>query len=165
LGAGLDGRAFLHETWLVAPRLAYVTGAVLIGLAAVWSTARRSAVAIAVLAVTFLWANLVVVNHYSEGEHIALRFTRVPARDLALSFVWAVYAGVLLTLGQLRASRPLRWASLAFFIATVFKVFLFDLGALRGGYRAASFLGLAVALFSVSLVYQRWILPPGGERK
>jgi len=164
LSAGFGGCTFVSETWFVAPRLAYVSGAVLLGLAVSWSAARRSALAIAVLVVTFLWANLVVVNRYSDGAFIALRFARVPARDLALSFVWAVYAGALLALGQLRSSRPLRWASLFFFIATVFKVFLFDLGALRGGYRAASFLGLAVALFSVSLVYQRWILPPGSRR-
>jgi hypothetical protein len=164
LGAGLGGRTFASEAWFVAPRLAYVSAAVLVGLAMSWNTARRSALAIAVLVVTFLWSNLVVVNHYSDGAHIALRFARLPARDLALSFVWALYAGVLLALGQFRASRPLRWASLFFFIATVLKVFLFDLGALRGGYRAASFLGLAVALFSVSLVYQRWILPPATRR-
>ncbi len=40
-------------------------------------------------------------------------------------------------------------------VLTVGKVFLYDLAKVGGIYRALSFLGLAVSLFAVSLLYQR----------
>ena len=43
------------------------------------------------------------------------------------------------------------------FLATIAKVFLFDLGHLAGLQRAASMLGLALSLIVVSLVYQRFV--------
>lgn len=159
LGVGIGGLTFQREASLFAPRLALVAGATAAGLIAARGTLWPKAHGLALLAVTFLWLNLVVLSHYGAGATIRFEAIRAPARDLVMSLVWAIYAAALLTGGQLRRSPALRWASLAFFLATVLKVFLFDLGALRGGYRAASFLGLGVALFGVSAVYQRWVLP------
>ncbi len=111
------------------------------------------------LLVAFFWLNLVVVNRFATGATIALQDSRAAERDLTLSAAWLGFAAVLLAIGMWRRTRGLRWASLAVLIATVFKVFLYDLSALEGGERALSFLGLAVALFAVSLIYQRWVLP------
>ena len=54
-----------------------------------------------------------------------------------------------------RRSAALRWTSLCLFVAFILKVFLYDLGALTGLSRVGSFLGLAVALLGVSLLYAR----------
>jgi uncharacterized membrane protein len=40
------------------------------------------------------------------------------------------------------------------------KVFLFDMGALTGLYRAGSFLGLGVSLIGIGYLYQRFVFPP-----
>jgi uncharacterized membrane protein len=58
-----------------------------------------------------------------------------------------------------------------FFLATIAKVFLYDLGELRGLHRVGSLVGLALALLSVSVLYQRLVFrarspatsPPGGR--
>ena len=68
---------------------------------------------------------------------------------------------------RLRAS-GLRWASLVVLVVTVLKVFLYDLGSLEGLARVGSFLGLAVCLLGVSLLYGKVLghdpgrRPPGG---
>jgi len=170
---GLAGRWFLREDSLFAPRLTWTAMAVCAALIGVAWAARRArgaappqasrsarAAVLLGLSVAFLWWSLIILNRFTVGRTIALEPTGAPSRDLVLSLGWALFAALLLTLGQVRGSRSLRWASLAVLLATVGKVFLFDLSSLRGGYRVASFLGLAVSLLSVSAVYQRWVLPP-----
>ncbi len=109
------------------------------------------------LLVVFAWINLTVIDAFSTGAALELRFERGAARDLALSLAWVVYALTLLTLGVRRASRALRWASLGLMMVTIAKVFLYDLGELRDLYRVASLLGLALSLIAVSLAYQRFV--------
>lgn len=109
-----------------------------------------------VLAV-FGWLNVEVVNLFSEGPRYAFELQRVPPRDVALSVSWTIYALALLVLGVRLGRQPLRWTSLGFFLATIAKVFLYDLGELRGLHRVGSLVGLAVALLSVSLLYQRFV--------
>ncbi|MGH7289060.1 MAG: DUF2339 domain-containing protein, partial [Myxococcota bacterium] len=107
---------------------------------------------------------------FATGRALSLDFERQPARDLTTSIAWAVYALVLLGFGVRRASRGLRWASLALLVTTIAKVFLHDLGELEDLYRVASLLGLALSLIAVSLAYQRFVFrsePPaaaGGAR-
>jgi uncharacterized membrane protein len=48
-------------------------------------------------------------------------------------------------------------------LVTVGKVFLFDMSALTGLYRAASFIGLGLCLVGIGLFYQRIVFPPGEE--
>ena len=71
-------------------------------------------------------------------------------------------------LGHLRAAsafhrhvaaqlRALRFVSLGFMLLTIAKVFLYDLSNIHGIYRPLSFLGLAVSLIVVSLLYQRFV--------
>jgi uncharacterized membrane protein len=72
---------------------------------------------------------------------------------------WLVFAAVLLGLGVRRGSSPLRWASLGILMATVGKVFLFDMADLGGLWQVASFLGLGLSLVAIGLVYQRFVFP------
>ena len=109
------------------------------------------------LAVVFAWMNLAVVDWFTDGDRLSLDLSRQPARDLAFSLVWAMYAVFLLALGVLRSGRVLRWASLLLLLGTLAKVFLYDLGELDDLYRVASLVGLAGSLIGVSLVYQRFV--------
>jgi uncharacterized membrane protein len=134
-------RARPRERWLYAN--GHPTGAVLLGIAA--------------LCVIFAWINLTIMDAFATGRTLALDFEREPARDLTTSIAWAGYALALLALGVRRASRGLRWASLALLVLTIAKVFLHDLGELEDLYRVASLLGLALSLLAVSLAYQRFV--------
>jgi len=109
------------------------------------------------LAVILVWITVEVENHFATGDSFLLEFGDFPARDLALSIAWAVFAMVLLLGGMRRRVGVLRWVSLVLLLATIGKVFLLDLHDLRGLYRVGSFLGLAVSLLAVSLLYQRFV--------
>ncbi len=111
----------------------------------------------AAVVVIFVWLNLAIADWFASGPMLRVSFERLPARDLATSLVWAVYALVLLAIGMGRRSIGLRWLSLGLFLLTIAKVFLYDLGELRDLYRVASLLGLALSLIAVSLAYQRFV--------
>jgi uncharacterized membrane protein len=116
------------------------------------------ATGLAGLAVVFVWLNLTIADWFATGDVLRLDFERLPARDLATSIAWALYALLLLALGVRRRSVGLRWVSLCVMMVTIAKVFLYDLGELQDLYRVASLLGLAVSLILVSLAYQRFVL-------
>jgi uncharacterized membrane protein len=79
----------------------------------------------------------------------------------AYSAVWLAFGIVLLTYGLWRRVAPPRVASSVFVIASVAKVFLFDLAGLEGILRAASFIGLGFCLIGIGLTYQKLVF---GER-
>lgn len=124
----------------------YPIGATLSGLAGV--------------AVIFVWINLAIADWFSDGTTIQVSFSRLPARDLATSIAWIVYALILLAAGVRLVQRELRWLSLGLLMVTIAKVFLYDLGELGDLYRVASLLGLALSLLVVSLAYQRFVAKP-----
>jgi hypothetical protein len=109
------------------------------------------------LAVILVWITVEVENRYATGDTFLLEFGDLPARDLSLSIAWAVFAMVLLLFGMRHRVGLLRWVSLVLLLATIGKVFLLDLHDLRGLYRVGSFLGLAMSLLAVSLLYQRFV--------
>ena len=82
---------------------------------------------------------------------------------------WGLYALLLLGIGMWRRSRVLRFVSLGFMLLTITKVFLYDLSSLKGLYQVLSFLGLALSLIMVSLLYQRFVFrapaPGAGEER
>jgi uncharacterized membrane protein len=119
----------------------------------------------AAVAVVFVWINLTIFDYFSPGGPMTLSLDRLPARDLTISFAWAVYAVVLLSIGMARKSVALRWVSLAFMILTIGKVFLYDLGELEDLYRVASLVGLALSLMGVSLAYQKFVFPKDRRRE
>jgi uncharacterized membrane protein len=75
--------------------------------------------------------------------------------QVGLSLLWTLYAAAALAWGFLRSNPALRYAGLALFGLTVFKVFAVDLGAVKTAYRILSFLVLGVVLLLVSLAYQK----------
>ena len=115
------------------------------------------AVGMAGLAAVLVWITVEVENRFATGDTFQLAFGDLPARDLSLSIAWAVFALLLLLVGARRRSGALRWVSLVLLLLTIGKVFLLDLQDLRGLYRVGSFLGLAVSLLAVSLLYQRFV--------
>lgn len=105
----------------------------------------------------FAWLNLAILNGFDTAPKFAWLNARMPARDLTMSLAWALYALALLVVGVGKKIGAARWISLALFVLTIAKVFLFDLGNLQGLYRVTSLLGLAFALLIVSMLYQRFV--------
>lgn len=103
----------------------------------------------------FVWINVTIADIFSRGNVLA--YHHVPAQDLSMSVAWAVYALAILAVGMRRDSKGLRWSSLGILLVTLGKVTFYDLGHLTDLYRAASLLGLGVALFLVSIAYQRFV--------
>jgi uncharacterized membrane protein len=111
------------------------------------------------LALTLLYATLEVRNAW----HAALSLEAAPvteAEAYTYSAVWIVFAVVTLVVGLARRSVPIRHAAMAILALSVAKVFLVDMASLGGVLRAASFLGLGVALIGIAVLYQRLIFRP-----
>jgi uncharacterized membrane protein len=75
--------------------------------------------------------------------------------QVGLSVLWTLYAALALAWGFLRVRPAVRYAALALFGLTVFKVFLVDMAAVKTAYRILSFLVLGLVLLGVSLLYQK----------
>ncbi len=104
-----------------------------------------------------VWITVEVERLFTQDATFHVRFGDHPARDLSLSIAWALFALLLLLFGTSRKLGALRWVSLFLLLATIGKVFLLDLEDLAGLYRVGSFLGLALSLLVVSLLYQRFV--------
>ncbi len=115
------------------------------------------ATALAAIAVGFVYINLVIIDLFATGDHLAIPTDHAMARDLCLSLAWALYGLGLLGLGMGRAARGLRAIGLALVTLTAAKVFLYDLSHLDDLYRVASLVGLATSLLLISLAYQRFV--------
>jgi len=122
-----------------------------------WISYLANAISLAGLLLGFWFVNLEILDFFSKGSRIALDDEYGYAVKLAFSVGWGVYAVGLLIAGVISKLRPLRYLSLAFLILTVGKVFLYDLAALGGIFKALSFLGLAAGLVLVSFFYQRFV--------
>jgi len=77
-----------------------------------------------------------------------------------------LYGFVLLWAGAKFSSVALRVGSLVVVLATIGKVFFYDVGGLEGLWRVGSFLGMGVALLAVSWFYGRHVfhIGPGGAQ-
>jgi len=144
--------------------LAYLAPAALLGLLALLArrhgeplAARIAATSILVL----LFVDLSLeVRHAFHGSRLDVGSTTT-AEWFAYSLAWLLFAGSLLGLGLRFGQAALRHAGLALLALTVVKVFLFDMAALTGLYRALSFLGLGAGLLLVGYLYQRFGLTAG----
>jgi len=113
---------------------------------------------IAAVALAFLYLSL-EVRHLFQGSRLDLG----EASDgewYAYSAVWLAYAAALLAVGIARGVPTLRLAGLVIGAVVAVKAFLFDMAALTGLYRAASFLGLGASLVALAWLYQRVAAPP-----
>jgi uncharacterized membrane protein len=113
------------------------------------------AAAVSALALGFLYLSL-ETRHWFQGE-ILTGPEPSTAEWYAYSAVWLGYGAALLCLGIWRADASLRLAGLAIGALVAVKAFVFDMAALTGLYRAASFLGLGASVVALAYLYQRLI--------
>ncbi len=83
------------------------------------------------------------------------------AEGYSYSAAWLAYAGLLLAVGIFRNISKVRHASLGLVLLVTSKVFLWDMAALSGLYRVASFMGLGLCLIGIGFLYQRFVYPIG----
>jgi uncharacterized membrane protein len=101
----------------------------------------------------YVWHNL----HFSRGQAVTFSFSASFAQDLTYSLGWASYAFLLLIIGVRKGSRTNRVGGLGLFLVAATKVFIFDVWRLGQLYRVASLVGLALFLFLVTFLYQRYL--------
>ena len=70
--------------------------------------------------------------------------------------LWIVYGIIVMILGFMRRSRPMRIGSIILLGVSILKVFLYDLRFLEQPYRIVSFIALGVILLLASYLYQRY---------
>lgn len=134
-----------------------------IGAASVAAAARRTRprwyvllTAILALLLAFAYVTL-MVRHAFHGEYLDTPEI-TDAENWTYSAVWLVFGIALLAAGTLLRSTMVRAASGLVIAVVVFKVFLFDMAALTGVLRAASFLGLGAVLIVIGRLYQRLLM-------
>lgn len=113
---------------------------------------------IAALALAFLYLSL-EARHFFQGNRLDLGDTS-DGEWYAYSAVWLAFAASLLAAGIARGLPTLRLAGLVIGGIVAVKAFLFDMAALTGLYRAASFLGLGASLVALAWLYQRVAATP-----
>ena len=102
-----------------------------------------------------LWVLSAEVIHYFNTRQF-FAFDATNARNLSLTLLWALYAGLLLAAGMVTRFRPVRLAALGLLSMVVVKLFLIDTFQLEREYRVAAFITLGLALLVVGFVYQRY---------
>jgi uncharacterized membrane protein len=95
-----------------------------------------------------------MVRHAFHGA-VLDAWSLLDAENWSYSAVWLLFGIGLLMAGIFTRSSMVRAASGLVIAAVVCKVFLFDMAALTGVLRAASFLGLGAALIAIGRLYQR----------
>lgn len=110
------------------------------------------------LALAFVWLTLEVRRAFHGG--VLSEGGVGDAEAYAWTMAWLAYAGVLLAFGMRRRAAGPRRASLVLLALTTAKLFLFDMAALEGLYRVASFLGLGLSLIGIGYLYRRFVFPP-----
>jgi uncharacterized membrane protein len=113
------------------------------------------ALATMALALLFVYINL-CVRQFFHGAYLNQGLV-TDAEIYSYSAAWLVFGVALMTGGIIGNNQPLRYASLAFILLTVGKVFLYDAAELTGLYRVFAFLGLGLSLISISYFYSRFV--------
>lgn len=111
------------------------------------------------LGLLFVYISL-EVRHLFQGPVLSYGVT-TNAEMYSYSVAWLTYALGLLAVGMYKKFSSVRHAALVILLVAVAKVFLFDMAALEGLYRVASFLGLGLSLVGIGYFYQKLVFPPG----
>jgi uncharacterized membrane protein len=114
-----------------------------------------AAVTAVVLALTYL--SLQVARVY-QGPRLSIGPIS-GAEGYTYSAVWLAFGVLLLVIGFVLRSQPVRLCSAAVVLATVVKVFLLDMAGLTGLWRGLSFIGLGLVLMGIGYFYQRLLFP------
>jgi len=77
-------------------------------------------------------------------------------RNFSVSFLWMLYALVVLIVGIAKRYRLLRIFGLVLLWIVIFKVFLYDIFLIGGGWRVAAFITLGVILLATGYLYNRY---------
>ncbi len=148
--------------------LGYLAPALLLGLGAwllrhfgennmgakiAWITAGLSS-----LLLLFAWSSL-ELRHAFHGSVMAYGGIG-DGEWYAYSLLWLIEAAALLVLGIRLDNKALRHIGMTLLSLVILKVFLSDMAALEGLYRAFSFLGLGASLIGIGYVYQRFLFVP-----
>ena len=75
--------------------------------------------------------------------------------QMALSVVWAAYAGALAAVGFVRRVAAIRWMALVLFAVTVIKAIFVDIASLQKLYRIIVFFVLGTLLLLVAWAYHK----------
>ncbi len=113
------------------------------------------------LAAIALWFLISIETHtFFIGRALAERIPQNADHQrwlgqMALSVVWAMYAGTLAALGFIRRAATFRWASLVLFAFTIVKAMLVDIARLQQLYRIIVLAVLGVLLLLVAWAYHK----------
>lgn len=177
LGQGLEFNPLLTASTVIdghsifnALLLAYLAPAILLGLSALRFADRRPVWFVrtlgALAGMSWLMWTTAQIRRIAQGEVIAMN--RVPWANgelYAVSAVWLLTGLALLLAGVKTGRRDLRLASAILITLTTLKVFLIDMRALDGAFRALSFIGLGIALIGIGRLYQRVLSKPSGREE
>jgi uncharacterized membrane protein len=120
---------------------------------------KHRAVLTAAAALTLLYlASAEIVTPFQPGETAGLALGELGVREQGqalLSALWAATGFAALLVGLIANLPNLRRGALALLLATVAKVFLYDLASLTEIYRVASFIVLGLLLLGGAFAWQR----------
>ena len=112
-----------------------------------------------VIAQILLFGLITSENHYFFARGAAAGYDpcagAASRETMALTLVWACYAGLLMIVGMVKNLRSFRYCALALFALTILKVFLVDIASVELIYRIGGFLLLGIVLLLVSFAYHR----------
>ncbi|MBI2713976.1 MAG: DUF2339 domain-containing protein [Rhizobiales bacterium] len=117
----------------------------------------RTIAATSAVVLSMLYLGLEVRTLYHGA--ILTRGVTSDAEQYTYSAVWLVFGILLLFAGFMLRSQPARLASAAVIAFTIVKVFVIDMAALTGIFRALSFIGLGAVLVGIGWLYQRLLFP------
>lgn len=145
--------------------LGYLAPAILLGAAALRFSGRRPAWFVrtlgALAGVSWLVWTTAQIRRFAQGEVIAMdRIAWGNGELYAVSAVWLLTGIALLLAGLKTGRRDLRLASAGLITLTSLKVFLIDMSALDGAFRAVSFIGLGIVLIGIGRLYQKVLAKP-----
>ncbi|WP_187143347.1 DUF2339 domain-containing protein [Terriglobus albidus] len=106
--------------------------------------------------------NLLILVTVRREIFVFLPVRRTFDDAIALEFTFSAFmmlhGAALLAIGFWKRTAFVRWQGLVLLVATIGKVFLYDMRSLSQGYRVLSFIGLGALLMAVSFVYQKdWL--------
>ncbi|BCS94813.1 hypothetical protein DSLASN_04450 [Desulfoluna limicola] len=106
----------------------------------------------------FCVLNIEIASFFAtKGETFSFLTHGSLSKQLAYSIGWMIFSMGLLTVGVKRKDPNIRWAAIALLSVTSLKIFVRDLWSLGQLYRVGSFVGLAVVMILVSVIYQKFL--------
>jgi len=159
----IDGHPVLNTLLL-----GYFVPVLLLGATALRVTGRRPVWFVRILGglagISWLVWTTAQIRRWAQGETIAIYAVPWDNGELyAVSAVWLLTGIALLLAGMKTGRRDLRLASAGLITLTTLKVFLIDMSALDGAFRAVSFIGLGIVLIGIGRLYQTVLARPKTE--